>query len=185
MTRTRVLFVQGAGEGAHAMDAALAVSLEQALSDAYDLHYPRMPDEADPRVNAWKRKIAAELARLEGKVVLVGHSVGGSILLNYLAEEPVKKPIAGLYLLAAPAWDEDEWNYDDLKLPPDLPDKLALIPRIVLYHSRDDAVVPFAHLALHRARIPQAAVRAMDSGGHQFGNDLSEVARDIQADLVA
>jgi alpha-beta hydrolase superfamily lysophospholipase len=92
MTRTHVLFVQGGGKGAHREDAALAASLERALGGAYEVHFPRMPDEADPNVQSWKRKIAVELSRLPGKVLLVGHSVGGAMLLRYLSEDDVGKP---------------------------------------------------------------------------------------------
>ena len=180
VTRTSVLLVQGGGKGAHDEDAALAASLERALGADYEVHFPRMPDEANPNVKSWKRQISAELSRLPGKVLLVGHSVGGAMLLKYLSEEDVRAPIAGLFLLAAPSWDEDQWNFDDLKLPPDIAEKLASIPRIVLYHSRDDDVVPFAHLAIHEARLPQATIRTVDGGGHQFGNDLTDVARDIR-----
>jgi predicted alpha/beta hydrolase family esterase len=102
-------------------------------------------------------------------------------VLKYLAEEEVKIPIAGLFLLAAPSWAEDQWNFEDLKLPRDIAQRLASIPRIYLYHSRDDAVVPFAHLALHAARLPQATVRAVEGRGHQFGNDLTDIARDIRS----
>ena len=185
MTKAYVLFVQGGGKGAHDEDTALAASLERALGGQYEVHFPRMPDEADPSVKSWKGKISAELSRLRGKVLLVGHSIGGSILLKYLSEEDVKKPIAGLFLLAAPSWDEDRWNFDDLKLPHDIAETLASIPRIFLYHSRDDVVVPFAHLALHGARLPQATIRAVDGRGHQFGNDLTDVARDIRSEGAA
>jgi len=180
MIKTDVLFVQGGGNGAHDEDAELAESLQRALGDEYAVHFPRMPDEDDPKVQSWKKKISAELLQLRGNVLLVGHSVGGSIVLRYLAEEKVSTPIAGLFLLAAPSWDEDRWNFDDLKLPPDVAEKIASIPRIFLYHSRDDEVVPFAHLALHAARLPQATVRAVDGRGHQFGNDLTDVARDMR-----
>jgi len=181
MPKTCVLFIQGGGKGAHDEDAALAATLERALGGEYEVHFPRMPDEADPNVKSWKRRISAEVLRLAGKLLLVGHSVGGAMLLKYLSEEDVKKPIAGLFLLAAPSWDEGKWNFDDLKLPPDIAEKLASIPRIFFYHSRDDVVVPFAHLALHGARLPQATIRAVDGCGHQFGNDLSEIAKDIRS----
>jgi uncharacterized protein len=185
MTGTDVLFVQGGGEGAYDEDAALAASLERALGGEYAVRFPRMPDGDDPNVKSWKRKISAELSRLPGKVMLVGHSVGGSILLKYLSEEEVKRPIAGLFVLAAPSWDGDHWNFDDLKLPHDIAEKLAYIPRIFLYHSRDDVVVPFAHLALHGAQLPQATIRAVDGRGHQFGNDLTDVAEDIRFEDAA
>jgi len=185
MTTTCVLFVQGGGKGAHSEDALLAESLQRALGPLYDLRFPRMPREADPNVAAWEQKISSELARIPGRVILVAHSVGGSILLRYLAEEKVEQPIAGVFLLAAPSWDEDRWNFDDLKLPRDIAKKLAPIPRIFFYHCRDDDVVPFAHLALHRARIPRAVTRAIDSGGHQFGDALTVVAADIRGNDVA
>jgi predicted alpha/beta hydrolase family esterase len=185
LAKTRVLFIQGGGKGAHSADAPLADSLKVALGPKHDLRFPRMPDEADPNVAAWKEKIFSELSRISGMVILVAHSVGGSILLRYLSEEKVGRPIAGLFLLATPSWDGDRWNFDDLKLPPDIAEKLASIPRVFFYHCRDDQVVPFAHLALHGARIPRAVTRAVDSGGHQFGNNLTGVATDIQGNDAA
>jgi predicted alpha/beta hydrolase family esterase len=185
VTATSVLFIQGGGKGAHAEDAPLADSLKRALGREYAVRFPRMPGEADPSLASWKEKISSELSRLAGEGVLVAHSVGGSILLRYLSEEKVEKPIAGLFLLAAPSWDEDRWNFDDLKLRQDVAEKLAPIPRLFFYHCRDDEVVPFAHLALHGARIPQAVTRALDRGGHQFGNDLTGVAADIRGNIAA
>ena len=178
---TCILFIQGGGKGAHSEDAPLADSLRRSLVPNYDVRFPRMPGESDPSLESWKPKISSELSRTPGKPILVGHSVGGSILLRYLSEENVEKPIAGLFLLAAPSWDEEKWNFDDLKLPRDVARKLAPVPRIYFYHCRDDDVVPFTHLALHGARIPKAVTRAIASGGHQFGNDLSLVATDVQA----
>jgi len=177
---TSVLFVQGGGEGAHAIDTSLAASLRKALGAEYDVRYPQMPDESNPDQQTWRVKIASELEKLDGRVILVGHSVGGSTLLKYLSEENVEKPIAGLFLLAAPSRDEADWNFEDLKLPSDLAAKLSWIPQIFLYHNRDDEVAPFKHLALHAARLPGAVVREGETGGHQFGNDLADVARDIR-----
>lgn len=175
-----VVFIRGAGEGAYEADALLAGSLQKELGPAYHVRYPGMPLE-DEGYLAWKAQIAAELASLEDEVILVGHSVGGSILLKFLTEEQVAIPIAGLFLIATPYFGGDEdWNYEELTLPGDFPEKLSGIPHIFLYHSRDDEIVPFAHLALYAAKLPQATVREFDGRGHQFGNDLAEIARDIR-----
>lgn len=181
MATTCVLFIQGGGEGANLEDRPLAESLTRVLGSKYEVRFPQMPDEADPNVESWKRKISSELSRIPGNAILAAHSVGGSILLRYLSEERVENPIAGVYLLAAPSWDEDRWNFEDLKLPRDIAEKLAPIPRLFFYHCRDDEIVPFAHLGLHGARIPRAVTRLFDSGGHQFGNDLTAIATDIRA----
>ena len=185
MATTCILFIQGGGKDAHSEDAPLADSLKRALGSKYDVRFPRMPDEADPDIASWKEKISSEVSRISAELVLVAHSIGGSMLLRYLSEERVEKPVAGLFLLAAPSWDEDRWNFDDLKLPRDVAEKLSRIPRIFFYHCRDDDVVPFTHLALHSARIPRAVARVVDSGGHQFGNDLAGVALDIRGNDAA
>ena len=52
---------------------------------------------------------------------------------------------------------------------------------VFFYHSRDDDIVPFTHLAWHTEKFPQAIVREFEGRGHQFNNDLSEVAADIKS----
>jgi predicted alpha/beta hydrolase family esterase len=176
-----VLFIHGGGQGAYEADALLAESLQKELGSAYDVRYPRMPLEEDAGYLDWKVQIAAEFASLEDEVVLVGHSVGGSILLKFLSEEPVGISIAGLFLIAAPYFGGDQnWNYEELTLSPNFPEKLSRFARIFLYHSRDDEIVPFTHLAFYAAKLPQAMIREFDGRGHQFRNDVAEIARDIR-----
>ena len=79
---TCVLFIQGGGKGAHAEDTFLADSLKRALGPDYDVRYPRMPGESNPGVELWGQEISSELSKISGKVILVAHSVGGSILLQ-------------------------------------------------------------------------------------------------------
>jgi len=178
-----ILFIHGGGEGAYEADEILAASLQKALGAAYEVHFPKMPLEESAGYADWKAQITRELSALNHPIILVAHSVGGSILLKYLTEEKVEKPIAGLFLLAVPYFGADEtWNYPDMNLPPDFASTLPPIDRIFLYHSRDDEVVPFAHLALYAAILPQAVVRIFDGRGHQFGNDLAVIAEDIARD---
>jgi uncharacterized protein len=176
-----VLFIHGAGEGAFEEDGLLAASLQNALGPAYNVHYPKMPEEDSATYADWKAQIERELAPLDGEVILAGHSVGGSVLVKYLSEEDLGKSISALFLLATPYWGADEfWKWDEARLPEDVAAKLTSVPRIFLYHSRDDDVVPFAHLALYAAKLPQATIRELDGRGHQFRNDLAEVAEDIR-----
>ncbi|MEW5957143.1 MAG: hypothetical protein AB1801_05445 [Chloroflexota bacterium] len=79
-------------------------------------------------------------------------------------------------------WGGDGWQYkgyERIALPEGFASKLPGGAPIFLYHSRDDEIIPFAHLALYAEKLPQATIRALDGGGHQFNNDLSEVASDI------
>ena len=178
--KRHVLFVHGGGEGAHEADEKLAVSLRDALGGGYDVRFPKMPNEGSPEVEAWKDRISEELAAMDGEVVLVGHSVGAFVLLKYLSEEEQEKPVAGLFLVAAPYVGTGGWEVEEGALRENFASELPEGLPVFLYHGRDDEEVPFEHLALYEANIPRATVRASDGRGHQFGNDLSEVARDIQ-----
>jgi uncharacterized protein len=165
----QVLFIQGAGEGAYAEDELLAHSLQRALGAEYSVIYPHMPHEDDPQYAPWAAQIAAELAALDENAIVVGHSVGGSVLLRYLSEAKVDKLLAGIFVVAAPYWGAEEYQGD---LPTGLP--------VVLYHGRDDEIVPFAHLAQFADKFPRATVQEVEGCGHQFNNDLSVVADDIK-----
>jgi uncharacterized protein len=179
--KKQVLFIQGAGEGAYEEDAKLANSLQDALGIEYYVLYPKMPEEEDQGYEAWKAQISKELAALNDKVFLVGHSLGTSMLLKYLAEEEIEKSVVGIFLIAAPYWGEGGWSVDQFILDEEhASDLLQKLP-IFFYHSRDDEVVPFAHLAKHAKKFPQATIREFDGRGHQFNNDLSEIAADIKS----
>ena len=179
MKKLQVLFIQGAGEGAYEEDAKLAASLQDALGMEYHVIYPKMPNEEDPKYEAWKAQISKVLASSGGKVVLVGHSAGGSILLQYLLKENVAKPIAGIFLIAIPYWGPEDEEGDEYTLHEGFASQLPKGLPIFLYHSRDDEWVTVAHLAMYAEKIPQATVREFDGRGHQFNNDLSDVAADI------
>jgi uncharacterized protein len=178
--RKRVLFIHGGGEGAYEEDRKLALSLQDALGTAYDVQIPKMPNEDRPVYEAWKERITKELDALGGEVILVGHSLGASVLLKYLSEGEVEKPVTGLFLVASPYWGAEDWEVGEYILRENFASRLPEQLPIFLYHSRDDEVVPFAHAALYKTKLPQAAVREVDGRGHQFGNDLSQVARDIR-----
>lgn len=182
-----ILFIHGGGEeSAYDEDEILAKSLQNALGPDFEVRYPKMPLEEGAGYADWKAHIAKQFSALDEDIILVAHSVGGSILLKYFSEEQVEKTIAGLFLLATPYFGGDEnWNYPEMNLPQDFATKLAAIPRIFLYHSRDDEVVPFAHIGLYTSKLPQATVRIFDGRGHQFGNDLADVAEDITRDETA
>jgi uncharacterized protein len=93
--KKQVLFIHGGGEAAYEEDKKLAASLRDALGTAYNVRYPKMPDEERPEYEAWKDQIAEELAGLDSEVILVGHSLGASILLKYLSEEKTENPLPG------------------------------------------------------------------------------------------
>jgi len=55
-----------------------------------------MPKEADPSYARWKGALADEIAGLDDGAILIGHSIGGTILINALAETPPNRKLAGI-----------------------------------------------------------------------------------------
>src|SRR5262245_56806749 len=142
---TQVLFVQGAGERVHdRWDSKLVASLECELGESYAVRYPRMPGEDDPSYSGWKAALIGEFDSLEDGAILVGHSVGGTILIHVLVEQPPKPGFGGLFVIAAPFIGEGGWPSDDIDDCKDLPARLPPGVPVYLYHGAEDAVVPTA-----------------------------------------
>ena len=176
----QILFIQGGGgREDYAADAALVNSLETYLGGTYRIHYPFLPTESTPDFGRLEQ-IAREMESLPDPIVLVGHSLGASMLLKYLSEYPVKKEIKGVFLLATPLWKGPEAWKSGFKLKPDFPHGLPEGLPLFLYHSRDDEVVPFTHFDSYRTMLPGAVFREIPAGGHQLNNDLMAVAEDIK-----
>jgi uncharacterized protein len=82
-----ILFIHGAGEGAYKEDKRLAESLRSLLDSSYEVRCPFMQNEEDAPYELWVNQIKEELAPIKDPVVLVGHSVGASILIKFLMEK--------------------------------------------------------------------------------------------------
>lgn len=179
----RLLFIQGAGDGSYREDAVLVARLRLALGEGYDVVYPAMSDDGDASYSVWKRWLEDELANTQGQTMVVGHSVGASVVLKFLTEQPTPPRIDAAFLLAAPFWGGDGWRYDgyeELELPPDAHKRLPAGMPVFLYHCNDDDIVPSEHLALYGRLLREATCCELDSGGHQFDDDISPIATAIK-----
>lgn len=178
----QLLFVQGGGgENAHdAWDSKLVESLERELGHDYDIRYPRMPGEDDPKFARWNAALRQELGKLENGAILVGHSIGATILVHSLAQEPPKRVPGGIFLISMPFIGKGGWPSDEIKPEPHLGAKLPAGAPIYLYQGGADQTVPAGHAALNAKAIPQAVLRKLAGRDHQLNNDMSEVAADIR-----
>jgi predicted alpha/beta hydrolase family esterase len=174
-----VLLVQGASKGAHAYDAKLAASLASQLGATYKVHFPRMPREEEPEYAAWAQALSNELAGLTtARLVLVGHSLGASFLLRYLALNDVAPELLGVFLVAAPFIGEGGWRGTDFSLPA-TSERLNHL-RLSFFQGDADETVPAEHLALYEEVFPQALVRRLAGRDHQLNDNLAEIAAEIR-----
>jgi uncharacterized protein len=182
--KRHVLLIHGAGAGAYEEDKKLAASLTKALGTDYEVHYPAMVDEEQPSYAPWAQQIEQELATMQEPIILVGHSFGASVIIKWISEAEARTSIVGAFLTAAPFWGGNGWRYEgyeEIALPEGPAAKRSKGLSLFFYHCRDDATVPFDHLALYAQAFPQAKIRELDAGGHQLNSDVSDVAKDIKA----
>ena len=177
----QLLFIQGGGAGAHdEWDLTLVDRLGRELGPGYEIRFPRMPNEADPTYKRWKAALEKEFGRLDEGAILVGHSIGGTILINTLVEAPPDVALGGIVLIAAPFIGEGGWPGDDIEPMSDLGRRLPPQTPVVLYHGTADETAPVEHVGLYAKAIPHALVRRLTGRDHQLNNDMSDVAADIR-----
>jgi alpha-beta hydrolase superfamily lysophospholipase len=82
--------------------------------------------------------------KLGDGVCLVGHSVGGAILMDYLAGGTVEERPAAVFLIATPFIGDGGWPSDGLR-----PTKMAVELHdgapLYFYQDGDDETVPVSH----------------------------------------
>lgn len=162
---------QGPGEGS----GPFVARLRDQLASGYEVLFPEMPTPDEPHYRPWSERLGQLLDETDSPVVVLGHSLGGSVALKHLSETGTHRAIAGLVLVATPFWGRSDWEAE-WALPEGWPDDSAPLPPIYLFHSRDDEEIPFAHLELYAKRLPGAEVHPLDGNGHLFGRgDLSEI----------
>ncbi len=172
----QVLFIQGGGEDVHdGWDARLVDSLTGGLGDGYEVRYPRMPQEDNPTYATWGPAIGRELGALDDDAVVVGHSVGATVLVNALAETPPDQRLGALVLVAAPFVGVGGWPSDEFQLPRDLGDRLPHDVPVHVVHGLGDETMPPSHADLYAQAIPWACVHRLPGADHQLNDDLSDV----------
>ena len=178
---TQVLFIQGGGPGVHdEWDAGLVESLIDALGAGYEVRYPRMPAEDDPSYARWGPAIRREMDALDNGAVVVGHSVGGTVLIHTVSEMPLKRSLGAIVLLAAPFVGAGGWPGDEFELPADLGERLPRGVAVQAFYGLEDLTVPPSHADLFARAIPQAHVHRLPGRDHQLNGDLSRVANSIK-----
>ncbi|MGM7700548.1 alpha/beta hydrolase [Pseudalkalibacillus sp. Hm43] len=181
--KEHVLFIHSAGpQDGEQGSSRLIAYLQKSISSDFHFSSPAMPDPENPSYDLWKNVLEEKLSELKSSVILIGHSLGGSVLLKYLTEEFCDVSISGLFVMGSPFWGLDkDWQYKEFELTDNFETRLPSISQIYLYHSRNDDVVPFSHFEHYAYKLPHAQKRIFENHGHLFQDDLPELVHDIKA----
>jgi predicted alpha/beta hydrolase family esterase len=136
--------------------------------NAYELgwavYQPTLPCKHNAKYYEWKVILDRIFALLpdEDEIVLVGHSLGGNLLIKYLAEThnlPISRIslhlVASCYGLGsfseptAAGWEQ-----------------LAQISNIQIWHAKDDPIVPLSDAKYIATHLPSAELNILEYGEH-------------------
>jgi len=153
--------------------------LEELLADEFEIIRPSMPCKRNAKYLEWRIWLEKFFPFLRDDIILIGHSLGGTFWLKYLAENNFPVKISQLHLVAAAITETNE-PLGDFILPNDLGGIAKQVENILLYYSRDDPVVPFSDLEILASKLPQAKKVIFGDKGHFRISKFDELKNNIK-----
>jgi predicted alpha/beta hydrolase family esterase len=142
-----------------------------------------MPNKLNAKYEEWQIWFERHIPFFEDDVVLIGHSLGGVFLAKYLAENDLPKRVAKTFLVAAPYETEsEEYHLDTFVLPESRWRFAGQGGEILLFHSKDDAVVPYPDAERYARALPKAELVALNNLGHINQEHFPELVNRIVAE---
>jgi len=154
--------------------------LAQSLGIKFEVLIPKMPNPTNARFQEWAIVFTKILKKLNSNPILVGHSLGAVFLVKYLAVHKVPKKIKATLLIAPPYNDEPDEHLGSFTPPKNLSNLSQQGGQIIIYHSKDDPVVPFMHLRQYQEALPNALIRIFAKRGHFNQRTFPELIRDLR-----
>lgn len=178
---TAVLFIHSAGsQNPGEGSSRLVAGLRETMPREWTLLAPLMPAPDSPEAEPWIQACQAEINAVNDNFVLVGHSLGGSIILQTLARFGIPGRLQGVVTLAAPFWAAGGWNVAEFTLPEDASEKLKTLSRLIIMQGDKDEVVASDHPERYSQVLPQAEIRLLKGVDHEAANAAPEVVKAIK-----
>lgn len=159
---------------------------DRIVSDEYEIIRPQMPHFRNAQYENWKIYFEKYISLLEDNITLIGISLGGIFLAQYLSENKYPKNIKALYLVCAPF--DDTLPHEDLcngfEITKNANMLLDNCQNIKLLFSSDDQCVPVQHAHKYKAWLPSADLHIFDDkNGHFQVTQFPEIIEMLQEDL--
>ncbi len=162
--------------------------LEEKLQKKFEIIRPRMPLHDNAKYRDWKLSFERYIPLLKKNSILIGSSLGGIFLAQYLSEHKLPKKALSVYLVCAPF--DNSLSTEDLVGGFRLKDDLSLLEKncknLHILFSKDDDIVPPAHAEKYRKKLKKAHIVVYKSkGGHFTVPKFPEIIKMITADVKA
>ncbi len=160
--------------------------LDKKIGKDFGIIRPRMPMQDNAKYEDWKIYFERFIPYLKSPFILIGSSLGGIFLAQYLSEHKLPKKALSTYLICPPF--DNEITEEDLVGGFKLKSDLSLLEKnsknLYLLFSKDDDVVPVNHAEKYRKKLKNAKIIIYESkGGHFDVTEFPEIVKMIKDDV--
>ncbi|MDO9231812.1 MAG: alpha/beta hydrolase [bacterium] len=152
--------------------------LQKDLGSNYEVLLPGMPCSCNAKYINWKIWFERFFPFLRDNIILIGSSLGATFLAKYLSENTLPVKIKVVFMLAGPY---DSEYLGDFSLPESLEKFSTQCPKIFLYHSKDDPIVPFTELEKYSKALPKAEKVIFKDKGHFALKEFPEFVEKLKS----
>jgi uncharacterized protein len=165
---TTLLFIHSAGLQTPGQGSSrLLEALRAGLPHGLHLVAPPMPKPDAPSAEGWIEATRKALDDIAGDVVILGHSLGGSTVLQVLERHGIPETLRGVILLAAPFWSADNRNVAEYALSQGAGVALKELSPLIVLQGEEDEEIPRDHAGRYRELLPQAEIRLLPGIDHE------------------
>jgi uncharacterized protein len=147
-------------------------TLQDQLGESYRVLQPEFPNKHSAQYVEWKIVFEKLLHEINEQTILIGHSLGGLFLTQYLANHSLN--IAQLHLVATCYGKEGGFIS-----PKDFSSIQAGCSSIHIWHSVDDIIVPYDHALQLKKFLPTSELHQFVGKGHFNQSDFPELVTAI------
>ncbi len=155
--------------------------LQEELGEHFDVIFPKMPNAQNARYLEWKLWFDTIAPLLDDDLIIIGHSLGGIFIIKYLSENEFPKKVKAVLLVGTPYNTPTRHPLVDFVITTPLKSFIAQAGKIIIYHSRDDAVVPFNNAKHFHKEMPDAVLRIFKDKGHFNLEFFPEIVKEIKS----
>jgi predicted alpha/beta hydrolase family esterase len=152
--------------------------LEEKLQKKFEIIRPRMPLQDNAKYRDWELAFERYVPLLRKNSILIGSSLGGIFLAQYLSQHKLPQKALSVYSLPS------EDLVGGFKLRADLSLLEKNCKNLHLLFSKDDDVVPASHAEKYRKKLKKAHIVVYKSKkGHFTIPRFPEILKMIAADV--
>lgn len=150
------------------------------LGNEFEVLNPKMPNSQNAKYSEWKIYFERIIPHLNDELILIGHSLGGTFLAKYLSENNFSKKIKALILIAPPFNTPTKHPLADFILIRNLDNLKIQVEKIILFHSKDDKVVPYPNSKHYMKQLRNAELVSFENKGHFTEDHFPELVEIIK-----